>query len=71
MNNAASETALTEQLEPGGEPARQRSLTSTHDDRPEKQMTLVDQSRDHRLPGELGAADRDVGSRDLLIFLDK
>nr|WP_255654571.1 hypothetical protein [Cohnella sp. REN36] len=61
MNNAASEAALAEQLEPHVEVVRQCSLASTQDDRINKQMTLVDQSRAHRLPGKLGAANRHVG----------
>lgn len=54
MNNAASEAALTEQLEPHAEVVRQCSLTFTQDDRINKQMTLVDQFRAHRLPCKLG-----------------
>ncbi|MNI92750.1 hypothetical protein D3C73_1505910 [compost metagenome] len=61
MNNAASEAALTEQLELHADVVRQCSLTSTQDDRIKKQMTLVDQSRAHRLTSKLGAANRNVG----------
>ncbi|MNJ78191.1 hypothetical protein D3C77_758730 [compost metagenome] len=61
MNNAASEVALTEQLEPHAEVVRQCPLTSTQDDRINKQMKLVNQSRAHRLPSKLGAANRNVG----------
>jgi len=61
MSNAAAEAALTEQLEPHAEVVRQCLLTSTQDDRINKQMTLVDQSRAHRLPSKLGAANRKVG----------
>jgi len=62
MNNAASEAALAEQPEPHAEVVRKCPLASAQHDRINKQMTLVDQPRAHRLPGKLGAANRNVGS---------
>ncbi len=39
----------------------QGTLATTNDNRPEQEMTLVDQTLGNRLAGELRSADGDVG----------
>src|SRR5437016_7439062 len=56
----ALKPALVEQLEPRAGVVRQRSLATADENRHEQQLQLVDQARDDRLTGELGAADADV-----------
>ena len=67
----ALKPALVEQIEPRVDVVRQRSLATADENRHEQQVQLVDQARDDRLTGELGAADADVRPRALLHPLDR
>ena len=66
MNDAASEPALIQQFELRTDVVGQCPLAATHQDWPEEQMALVDQTRRDCLAGELGTPDRDVRFRGLL-----
>jgi hypothetical protein len=61
--DAAAEAALVQQLGLGMDADGQCALATAHEDRPKKEMALVNQPLGDRLTGELGPADRDVGSR--------
>jgi hypothetical protein len=63
VHDAAAKAALVQQLELGMDAGGKGALATAHEDRPEEEMALVDQPLGDRLAGELGPADRDVGSR--------
>ena len=66
MDHAAPEAALADEFESGLHAVGQRLLSTTDQDGVQKEMTFVDQSGDHRLGRQLGAAHGQVVGRGVL-----
>jgi hypothetical protein len=60
VDSAVAKSPLIEQLEPSAIPARQRLLPTTHQNRIEKEMALVDQPCSKRERCELGTSNVQV-----------
>ncbi|VBA42597.1 hypothetical protein LAUMK13_04108 [Mycobacterium innocens] len=62
-NHAAAKPVLGQQLEPDTHVAGKTPLAATDEDRAAEQVPLVDQTRGHRLAGQPGTTNADVGPR--------